>query len=68
MHSIVVRDFAEEVNKCCACSLFNYILDLHSRETRAAVAGKSSASRESLACSRRSDSREQCEVKRSAKK
>ena len=40
MHSIVVRDFAEEVNKCCACSLFNCILDLHSRETRAAVAGK----------------------------
>ena len=68
MHSIVVRDFAEEVNKFCACSLFNYILDLHSRETRAAVAEKSSASRESLACSRRSDSREQCEVKRSAKK
>ena len=47
MHSIVVRDFAEEVNKCCACSLFNCIPDLHSRETRAAVAGKWPASRES---------------------
>ena len=47
MQSIVVRDFAEEVNKCCACSLSNYIPDLHSRETRAAVAGKWSASRES---------------------
>ena len=40
MHSIVVRDFAEEVNKCCACSLFNCIPDLHSPETRGAVAGK----------------------------
>ena len=68
MHSIVVRDFAEEVNKCCACSLFNYVPDLHSRETHAVVAGKWSASRESLACSRRSDSGERCEVKRSAKK
>ena len=28
------------VNACCACSVFNYIPDLHGRETRVAVAGK----------------------------
>ena len=47
MHSILVRDFVEEVKKCWACSLFNYIPDLQGRETRAAVAGKWPASRES---------------------
>ena len=31
---------AEAVNDCCACSVFNYIPDLHGRETRIAVAGK----------------------------
>ena len=31
---------AEAVNDCCACSVFNYIPDLHGRETRVAVAGK----------------------------
>ena len=31
---------AEAMNDCCACSVFNYIPDLHSRETRFAVAGK----------------------------
>ena len=31
---------AEAVNDCCACSIFNYIPDLHGRETRVAVAGK----------------------------
>ena len=31
---------AEAVNECCACSVFNYIPDLHGRETRVAVAGK----------------------------
>ena len=31
---------AEAVNDCCACSVFNYIPDLHGRETRFAVAGK----------------------------
>ena len=30
---------AEAVNDCCVCSVFNYIPDLHGRETRAAVAG-----------------------------
>ena len=29
---------AEAVNDCCACSVFNYIPDLHRRETRVAVA------------------------------
>ena len=41
MHSNVVCGFnAEAVKECCACSVFNYIPDLHGRETRAAVAGK----------------------------
>ena len=31
---------AEAVNDCCACSVFNYIPDLHGRETRVVVAGK----------------------------
>ena len=31
---------AEAVNDCCACSVFNYIPDLHGRETRVAVVGK----------------------------
>ena len=31
---------AEAVNDCCACSVFNYIPDLHGRETCVAVAGK----------------------------
>ena len=31
---------AEAMNDCCACSVFNYIPDLHGRETRIAVAGK----------------------------
>ena len=31
---------AEAVNDCCECSVFNYIPDLHGRETRVAVAGK----------------------------
>ena len=31
---------AEAVNDRCACSVFNYIPDLHGRETRVAVAGK----------------------------
>ena len=31
---------AEAVNDCCAWFVFNYILDLHGRETRVAVAGK----------------------------
>ena len=31
---------AEAVNDCCARSVFNYIPDLHGRETRVAVAGK----------------------------
>ena len=31
---------AEALNDCCACSVFNYIPDLHVRETRVAVAGK----------------------------
>ena len=31
---------AEAMNDCCACSVFNYIPDLHGRETRVAVAGK----------------------------
>ena len=31
---------AEAVNDCCACSVFNYIPDLHGREARVAVAGK----------------------------
>ena len=31
---------AEAVNDCCACSVFNYIPDLHGREKRVAVAGK----------------------------
>ena len=31
---------AEAVNDCCACSVVNYIPDLHGRETRVAVAGK----------------------------
>ena len=39
--------FAEAVNDCSACSVFNYIPDLHGQETRAAVAGKSPAARES---------------------
>ena len=30
----------EAVNDCCACSVFNYIPDLHGREMRVAVAGK----------------------------
>ena len=30
----------EAVNDCCACSVFNYIPDLHGRETHVAVAGK----------------------------
>ena len=34
------------VRKCCACSVFNYIPDLHGWETRAAVAGKWPAARE----------------------
>ena len=29
---------AEAVNDCCVCSVFNYIPDLHGRETRAVVA------------------------------
>ena len=33
---------AEAVNDCCACSVFNYIPDLHGRETRVAVGGKMS--------------------------
>ena len=41
MHSNVICGFnAEAVKECCACSVFNYIPDLHGRETRAAVAGK----------------------------
>ena len=39
--------FAEAVNDCSACSVFNYIPDLHGQETRAAVAGKWPAARES---------------------
>ena len=31
---------AEAVNDCCACSVFNYIPDLHGQETRVAVARK----------------------------
>ena len=31
---------AEAVNDCCACSVFNYIPDLHGRETRVPVARK----------------------------
>ena len=31
---------AEALNDCCARSVFNYIPDLHGRETRVAVAGK----------------------------
>ena len=31
---------AEAVNNCWACSVFNYIPDLHCRETHIAVAGK----------------------------
>ena len=31
---------AEAVNDCCAWSVFNYIPDLHGRETRVEVAGK----------------------------
>ena len=31
---------AEAVNDCCACSVFNYIPDLHGRETRVSVTGK----------------------------
>ena len=31
---------AEDVNDCCACSVFNYIPDLHGRATRVAVVGK----------------------------
>ena len=31
---------AEAMNDCCACSVFNYIPDLHGREMRVAVAGK----------------------------
>ena len=31
---------AEAVNDCCACSVFNYIPDLHGRKTRVAVAEK----------------------------
>jgi len=31
---------AEALNDRCACSVFNYIPDLHGRETRVAVAGK----------------------------
>ena len=31
---------AEALNDCCACSVFNYIPDLHVRETRVGVAGK----------------------------
>ena len=31
---------AEDVNDCCACSVFNYIPDLHGWETRVGVAGK----------------------------
>ena len=31
---------AETMNDCCACSVFNYIPDLHSWETSAAVVGK----------------------------
>ena len=32
--------YAEAVKECCACSIFNYTLDLHGRETHTAVAGK----------------------------
>ena len=31
--------FAVAVTDCCACSVINYISDLHGREKRAAVAG-----------------------------
>ena len=31
---------AEALNDCCAFSVFNYIPDVHGRETRVAVAGK----------------------------
>ena len=31
---------AEPVNACCACSVFNYIPDVHGRKTRVTVAGK----------------------------
>ena len=31
---------AEDVNDCCACSVFNYIPDPHVRETRVSVTGK----------------------------
>ena len=31
---------AEDVNDCCACSVFNHIPDLHGRETRVSVTGK----------------------------
>ena len=31
---------AEAVNDCCTCSVFNYIPDLHGRETSVAVVGK----------------------------
>ena len=31
---------AEAVNNCWECSVFNYIPDLHGRETHIAVAGK----------------------------
>ena len=33
---------AEAVNDCCACSVFNYIPDLHGRETRVCSGGKMS--------------------------
>ena len=34
------RRLAEAVNDCCACSVFDYVPDLHDRETRVAMAGK----------------------------
>ena len=34
------RRLAEAVNDCCACSVFDYVPDLHDRETRVVMAGK----------------------------
>ena len=40
INALVHLRFAKAINDCSACSIFNYILDLHGQEMHPEVAGK----------------------------
>ena len=40
INALVHLRFAKAINDHCACSIFNYILDLHGQEMHPEVAGK----------------------------